>query len=174
MFNGYILLTVSPAAYYSMGILYVLLWSLLAAAILVPIYYVSLRVFNYFKKKYDHWIFDSLISSFLLSFLLVIVMYLFPFVFLGWSFDSYIVISGFWAQLWYTIKLILSLMLTALIYALLVQPFIMLISALNIKYEGRGFLLRIYLPLYIISVIILFLNLFFPWLLGGVIMLVYF
>ena len=174
MQESYIFLTVVAdfLKSYLLGIIYIFLYSLIGALFLLPIFWVSQKVFNWIKQKKDNWIIDSIITSYIVSFFISILVFFFPFLFLGWKFTPFYLLETYSEKGYYILKIIWNLLYVSLIIAMTSQPFVMFFSFLYKKYESKGAFLRIYLSLYFTSVLVLFVNMLFPWIIAGFIQMI--
>ena len=170
----YSVLLLSEVGSYLLGFLYVLLYSLALALVLVPLYYIGDKLFENMKRVHDHWILDAFLSSFIISFVVVLFLYLFPFFFLGWSFESFEILETFWEQFVHLLKILISMLYVTGIIALISLPFAMFFSYLFEKYNVGQNLVKLYGVMYVISVVLLLINMFLPWILGGILLMIYF
>jgi|GEM_PF-4756274 len=175
MFEPFVFLSIdfSNFLYYLYGFLLLLLYSLGLTVVLVPFYFISEWLFKVIKTVVDQWIFDAYISSVIICLILSVFAYVFPFVFLGWTFDTFTLVETFWQWVWLFIKVILHILYVSTIFALLTMPFIFIFSLFYKWFEKKQVWIRIIFSLYITSIVLFIVLWIFPWLLGSLFAVLY-
>jgi len=169
-----LLSVLSDVGSFFMGLLSVFLYSFLLAIVLLPVYVLATLVFGMTYKKGKNWVFHSLITAFVLGLVFTIIMYFVPYLFFGWQFESFRYLETFWDWVSKIFFVILNIVKVAAIIALVAQPFAMLFSYCLQKFEKLNSLLKIYFSLYVVAFAILFVYMLFPWIFGGIILMIYF
>ncbi len=156
-----------------LSILYTLksliVYSLITFIVLFLLTLVEKPIFNLFNKKMS-WNLSALFSTYILSFVIVIIAYYLPY-FLGVPMKGLGAVYNPWL---FYLKLFGLFLLYALIIALITQVFIFLGSYIYSKLNYEKEYVKLAITILIISVILNILNLMFPWILGGLIVLIYF
>jgi len=153
------------------GMLYVLLYSIPLAIGLFIFYFPISWVFS--KIKIKNFILKSIIVSYIFSFFGLLFLFFFPSWFLGMPLHTFDFAQSFWDKLYVFLLVVLHILYIDIYISLLEQPVILIFVFLREKWNEKHILLRVFVPIYIISAIILFINMLFPWIVGGLILMLF-
>lgn len=156
------------------GLISIFLYSFLIAVVLLPVYGFATVLFSHIEKYYKHWMFDAVVTAFILSFVVVVFLYFTPYLFLGWEFNSFKFLETTSQWVWMIVKVLFNLIYVAAIVALIAILFAVIFCAFEKKFSKQNYFVKIYLSLYAVSFLLLLVNMLFPWILGGIILMIYF
>lgn len=146
------------------------LYSLIFALVLTVIYYLALPLFTWLSEKLP-WIIAVFIASFIFVLLGVIVIYLLPALFLNWKFAAYEQAINKWLFL---LKLAGSFLYSAFLITLVIQPLIYIGAFLLKRFKYTLSILNTLLTMFILGIVVCVFFLLFPWVIGGILVLIFF
>lgn len=146
-----------------------ILYSLLVTIGLILVYLPGFGFFKLFSKKLS-WNISALLSSYIISFVCVVIIYFIPY-FMGLPMKGYNEVEN---KFLFFITLFGLFLLYSVFICLFSQLFIFLGAYITEKLKFKSFVLKLVLALFIISVILNVLIMIFPWILGGILTLIWF
>lgn len=147
----------------------ILLYTLILSLILIPFYYLGYFLFKKFKNKLT-WSFSALIASYIVSYLVVIIIFFAPSIFLGFELHGFKDSTNSFLYILYHFGLFLYY---AFILAIVSQIFVFLGSYIFNKFKYESAFINTLLTILILSLIINIINMIFPWILGGILIMIY-
>lgn len=147
----------------------ILLYTLIFSIILLPFYYLGYFLFKKFENKLT-WTFAALLSSYIVSYLAVIIVFFAPYLILGYPLSGLSSASNWFVYILYHIGIFAYY---AFIFAIISQVFIFFGSYLFKKFKYESAFINTIITILIISLILNVLNILFPWILGGLLIMIY-
>ncbi len=147
----------------------VLLYTLILGIILIPLYYLGYFLFKKFENKMT-WTFAALLATYIVSYLVVIVIFFAPFLFLGYPLSGLSSASNWFVYILYHIAIFAYY---AFIFAIISQVFIFFGAYLFKKFKYENAFINTIITLLIMSLVLNILNILFPWILGGLLIMIY-
>jgi hypothetical protein len=146
-----------------------ILYSLLVTLALLILYLPGYGLFKLFSKKFS-WNISSLLATYIVTYVFVAIIYFVPYWFLGFQLKGY---EQNDAKFLFFLALFGMFLLYALFLTLFSQLFIFLGAYLTEKFKFKSFLLKLVLAMFIIALILNILVMIFPWILGGIVNMIY-
>lgn len=152
---------------YTIGSL--LLYTLILSAILLPLYYLGYFFFKKFESRLS-WTFSSLIATYIVAYLAVILIFFAPNIILGYPLSGLDNINNWFTFILYHFAIFLYY---AFIITIISQAFIFLGSYIFTKFKYESAFINTILTILIMSLVLNILNMLFPWILGGILVMIY-
>ncbi len=172
MFSFILLSVIDMLGPHIIGIMMALLYSFPLALILGIIYLISSSVHKFFSLRGYSYIISSILSSYIIYFILFTAFYLSILYFYSWNADSYSLALTTVQKLGFFYDLLIKVLYVSFIFMLLSQPFIILFSFIYEKLSANGNAIKTFATLYLLSFIVLLVLIFFSWIYSGLIVLV--
>ncbi len=150
--------------------LWAIIYSAILAVILSVVYYLALPLFKKLEEKMS-WVLAAFVTSFIFVLIGVCIVYFFPNLFWSWKFTAYGLAEN---KFLFFLALIGSFLYSALVISVVIQPLVFLGSFLQKKFKYNTNLLNTILSLFIISLIVVICIALFPWILGGILAIIFF
>lgn len=150
--------------------LWAIIYSVILAIILVIIYNLALPLFKKLEEKMS-WLLAAFVTSFIFVFIFVIIVYFLPNLFWNWSFTAYDLAES---KFRFFLQLLGSLLYSTLVISVVIQPLVFLGSFLQKKFKYNSNLLNTILSMFVIALIITISFALFPWILGGLLTIIFF
>jgi len=145
------------------------LYSLLVTVGLLVLYLPGYGIFKVFSKRLT-WNISALIAAYIISFVCVVILYFVPY-FMGLPLKGLEALTT--SKFLFFLKLFGLFLLYAIFIALFAQLFIFLGAYITEKLKFKSFFWKLILALLIISFILNILIMIFPWILGGILTLIW-
>jgi hypothetical protein len=136
---------------------------------ILVLYLPGYGLFKVFNKKLN-WNFSSLFATYIVAYIVVAIAYFIPYWFFGLPLNGYAQND---TKFLFFLALFGVFLLYALVLTLFSQLFIFLGAYLVEKFKFKSQLLKVVLAVFIVSVILNIVVMIFPWILGGIINLIY-
>lgn len=146
-----------------------ILYSIYVTICLLILYLPGYGLFKVFSKKLS-WNLSALLSTFIVTYVFVAIVYFVPYWFFGFQLKGYELND---AKFLFFLALFGIFILYALFLTLFSQLFIFLGTYITEKLKFKSFLLKLILAVFIIAIILNILVMIFPWILGGIINMIY-
>lgn len=150
--------------------LWAIVYSAILAIILAIIYNLALPIFKKLEEKMS-WLLAAFITSFIFVFIFVIIVYFVPNLFWGWKFTAYELAES---KFMFFLHLLWGLFYSTLVISVVIQPLVFLGSFLQKKFKYNSNLLNTILSMFVIALIITISFALFPWILGGILTIIFF
>lgn len=145
-------------------------YSLVFAIVFTAIYYLAQPLFNWLSEKLS-WIVAVFIASFIFVLLGVIVVYLLPALIWDWKFEAYTQALN---KFLFLLKLVGSFLYSAFMITLVIQPLIYIGAYLQKRFKYKLGLLNALLTMFILGVVVSVFFMLCPWVIGGILVLIFF